>query len=60
MPGAIQVESVPVAVVTPAMIRRYDRRARDLRAAAQSAALRRLFLAPWLCLERLFASAVRR
>jgi hypothetical protein len=60
MPGAIQVERVPVAGVTPATIRRYDSRARDLRAAAQAAALRRLFLAPWLCLERLVASAARR
>jgi hypothetical protein len=43
--------------VTPATVRFYDRRARDLRAAAQAATLRRLFLAPWLCLERLVASA---
>jgi hypothetical protein len=46
--------------VTPATVRFYDRRARDLRAAAQAAALRRLFRAPWLCLERLMASAARR
>jgi len=46
--------------VTPATVRFYDRRARDLRAAAQAATLRRLFLTPWLCLERLLASAARR
>jgi hypothetical protein len=46
--------------VTPATVRFYDRGARDLHAAAQSATLRRLFLAPWLCLERLVASAARR
>jgi hypothetical protein len=43
--------------VTPATVRFYDRRARDLRAAAQAAALRRLFRAPWVCLERLVGSA---
>jgi hypothetical protein len=41
--------------VTPATVKFYDRRARDLRAVAQAAALRRLFLAPWLYLERLVA-----
>jgi hypothetical protein len=32
--------------VTPALLRFYDGRARDLRAAAQAVALQRLFLAP--------------
>ncbi|MGF1630129.1 MAG: hypothetical protein ACFCUT_11725 [Kiloniellaceae bacterium] len=42
-----------VATVTPALLRAYDRRARDLRAEAQSAALRWLFGAPLRCCLRL-------
>lgn len=46
--------------VTPQLVRFYDRRARELRAAAQAAALRRLFRLPLVCVERLLASAARR
>ncbi|MGF1594053.1 MAG: hypothetical protein ACFCUW_12270 [Kiloniellaceae bacterium] len=41
--------------VTPELVRLYDRRARDLRAEAQAAVLRRLFAAPCAGLERLLA-----
>ena len=59
MRGAIRVGSVPVAGVTPAMIRRYDRRARDLRAAAQAALLCHLFRAPLHAAATLAVLAVR-
>jgi hypothetical protein len=45
--------------VTPELVKLYDRRARDLRAEAQAAVLRRLFAAPRAGLERLLARLQR-